>query len=74
MCRTPVSICGRRCPTTSASHDQLFEQQHVTVLPGSYIARDTPHGNPGRGRVRISLVAAVSECAQAAARIREFLG
>jgi N-succinyldiaminopimelate aminotransferase len=52
---------------------QLFEQQHVTVLPGSYIARDTPHGNPGRGRVRISLVAAVSECAQAAARIREFL-
>jgi N-succinyldiaminopimelate aminotransferase len=52
---------------------QLFEQQHVTVLPGSYIARDTPHGNPGRGRVRISLVATVAECADAAARIRKFL-
>jgi N-succinyldiaminopimelate aminotransferase len=50
---------------------QLFERQHVTVLPGSYIARDTPHGNPGRGRVRISLVATVPECADAAARIRE---
>ena len=53
---------------------QLFEQQHVTVLPGSYIARDTPHGNPGRGRVRISLVATVPECADAALRIRKLLG
>jgi N-succinyldiaminopimelate aminotransferase len=52
---------------------QLFERKHVTVLPGSYIARDTPHGNPGRGRVRISLVATVPECADAARRIRELL-
>jgi N-succinyldiaminopimelate aminotransferase len=50
---------------------QLFERQHVTVLPGSYIARDTPHGNPGRGRVRISLVATVPECTDAATRIRD---
>ncbi len=50
---------------------QLFERQHVTVLPGSYIARDTPQGNPGRGRVRISLVATVPECIDAAGRIRE---
>ena len=50
---------------------QLFERQHVTVLPGSYIARDTPHGNPGRGRVRISLVATVPECVEAAERIRD---
>jgi N-succinyldiaminopimelate aminotransferase len=49
---------------------QLFERQHVTVLPGSYIARDTPHGNPGHGRVRISLVATVPECLDAAERIR----
>jgi N-succinyldiaminopimelate aminotransferase len=49
---------------------QLFERQHVTVLPGSYIARDTPRGNPGRGRARISLVATVPECAEAAHRIR----
>jgi N-succinyldiaminopimelate aminotransferase len=50
---------------------QLFERKHVTVLPGSYIARDTAHGNPGRGRVRISLVATVPECADAAHRIRD---
>jgi N-succinyldiaminopimelate aminotransferase len=51
----------------------LFERQHVTTLPGSYIARDTPQGNPGRGRVRISLVASVPECIEAAERIRAFL-
>jgi N-succinyldiaminopimelate aminotransferase len=51
---------------------QLFEQQHVTVLPGSYLARDTAHGNPGRGRVRISLVASVEDCDEAARRIAGF--
>ena len=51
----------------------LFEQQHVTVLPGSYLARDTAAGNPGRGRVRISLVASVDDCVEAARRIVEFV-
>lgn len=50
----------------------LFEQQHVNVVPGSYLARDTSSGNPGRGRIRISLVATVDECAAAARRIRDF--
>ena len=50
----------------------LFEQQHVTVLPGSYLARDTASGNPGRGRVRISLVASVDDCDEAARRIAGF--
>jgi N-succinyldiaminopimelate aminotransferase len=47
----------------------LFEQQHVTVLPGSYLARDTAAGNPGRGRVRVSLVASVDDCVEAARRL-----
>jgi len=51
----------------------LFDQQHVTVLPGSYLARDTPGGNPGRGRVRISLVASVDDCFEAARRIAAFV-
>ena len=51
----------------------LFEQQHVTVLPGTYLARDTPGGNPGRGRVRISLVASVDDCVEAARRIVAFV-
>lgn len=52
---------------------ELFERKHVTVLPGSYIARESAHGNPGRGRVRISLVANVPECVEAAQRIRDYL-
>jgi N-succinyldiaminopimelate aminotransferase len=52
---------------------ELFAQQNLTILPGSYLARDTPGGNPGRQRVRISLVAPVDECVIAAQRIRIFL-
>lgn len=50
----------------------LFAQEHVTVLPGSYLARDTASGNPGRGRVRISLVASLEDCVEAARRIQRF--
>jgi len=52
---------------------ELFATQNLTILPGSYLARDTPGGNPGRQRVRISLVAPVDECVTAAQRIRTFL-
>ena len=45
---------------------ELFATQNLTILPGSYLARDTPGGNPGRQRVRISLVAPVDECVTAA--------
>jgi N-succinyldiaminopimelate aminotransferase len=51
---------------------ELFERKHVTILPGSYLARESAHGNPGRGRVRISLVARLDECVEAAERIREY--
>jgi N-succinyldiaminopimelate aminotransferase len=52
---------------------ELFATQNLTILPGSYLARDTRGGNPGTGRVRISLVAPVDECVAAAQRIRNFL-
>lgn len=51
----------------------LFAAKNVTLLPGSYLARDNAAGNPGRGRVRISLVASVEECVDAAQRIRAFM-
>jgi len=47
----------------------LLGQYNVTVLPGSLLARDTPAGNPGAGRVRLALVAEVGECLEAARRI-----
>jgi N-succinyldiaminopimelate aminotransferase len=52
---------------------ELFERQHVTVLPGSYIARDVQGYNPGRGRVRMSLVASVPQCVEAAKRVSEYV-
>ena len=52
---------------------ELYAAEHVTVLPGSYIAR-TAHGfNPGQGRVRMALVAETSECLEAAHRIAHFI-
>jgi N-succinyldiaminopimelate aminotransferase len=52
---------------------ELFERKNVTLLPGTYISRDTAHGNPGHGRVRISLVANVAECVEAARRMRDYV-
>lgn len=51
----------------------LYARQNLTILPGSYLARDTPAGNPGAGRVRISLVASVAKCVEAAERIKTFV-
>jgi N-succinyldiaminopimelate aminotransferase len=50
----------------------LFAAQNVTLLPGSYLARETAAGNPGKNRLRISLVASFDECILAAERIRAF--
>ena len=51
----------------------LYAQYNVTVLPGSYLARDTSHSaNPGRGRIRMALVAETAECVEAAQRIVRF--
>src|SRR3546814_15455700 len=48
----------------------LFEQEHVTVVPGSYLSRDADGVNPGAGCVRLALVGPLAECVEAAARIR----
>ncbi len=51
----------------------LYAQYNVTVLPGSYLAREAHGLNPGAGRVRMALVAGVEECLEAAHRIRAFI-
>ncbi|HYJ39384.1 MAG TPA: succinyldiaminopimelate transaminase [Steroidobacteraceae bacterium] len=61
-----------KCDDETFTRD-LYATQNLTILPGSYLARDTRAGNPGRQRVRISLVATVEECVIAAQRIRTFL-
>jgi N-succinyldiaminopimelate aminotransferase len=51
----------------------LFAARNVTLLPGSYLARDAGQGNPGSGRLRISLVASIDDCVEAAHRLRTFI-
>ncbi|MFM8609914.1 MAG: succinyldiaminopimelate transaminase [Burkholderiaceae bacterium] len=51
----------------------LYAQYNVTVLPGSYIARERDGINPGAGRVRMALVAESDECVEAARRIVQFV-
>ena len=51
----------------------LYAQYNVTVLPGSYLARETGGVNPGAGRIRMALVADTAECVEAAHRIAEFV-
>ncbi len=52
---------------------ELLAQYNVTVLPGSYLARDALGANPGAGRIRMALVAETAECLEAARRIVEFV-
>lgn len=50
----------------------LYAAENVLVLPGSYLSRDAHGQNPGRGYVRIALVASPAHCLEAAERIRRY--
>jgi len=62
--RTPI-------PDTEFARE-LHRQYNVTVLPGSFLAREADGVNPGANFVRIALVAGVDECLEAAQRIADF--
>ncbi len=51
---------------------KLHDTEGVSVLPGSYLAREARGINPGTGRIRIALVATVDECTEAAQRLKRF--
>ncbi|QFT54167.1 succinyldiaminopimelate transaminase [Microbulbifer sp. THAF38] len=51
---------------------ELYRQQNITVLPGSFLAREREGVNPGSEYVRMALVATLEECVEAAERIKEF--
>jgi N-succinyldiaminopimelate aminotransferase len=75
-----ANVGGIACPGNSeelagdaAFARDLFAETHITVLPGSYIARDAHGVNPGRGFVRMALVSTVDDAVEAADRMHEFL-
>jgi N-succinyldiaminopimelate aminotransferase len=51
---------------------RLHAEYNVTVLPGSFLARDAHGINPGRNRIRMALVAETAEGLEAARRIVQF--
>jgi N-succinyldiaminopimelate aminotransferase len=48
---------------------RLYREQNVSVLPGTYLAREARGVDPGRNFVRIALVASRDECTDAARRV-----
>ena len=51
----------------------LYRDLNITVLPGSYLAREAHGINPGQNFIRMALVAPYNECVEAANRMAEYL-
>lgn len=47
----------------------LFREENITVLPGSFLSRRAHGRNPGQGFVRVAWVAPLADCIDAAERI-----
>ena len=52
---------------------RLWRETGVRVLPGAYLARDTATGNPGKGYIRVALVAPQDETRRGLSMIRDCL-
>lgn len=50
----------------------LYAATGVTVLPGSFVGRESDGVNPGRGYVRMALVSTLADATEAADRIASF--
>lgn len=50
---------------------KLYRDLNITVLPGSFLARDAHGTNPGKNFIRMALVANYDECVEAANRIAQ---
>lgn len=62
--RTPIA--------DTAYAQQLYRDYNVSVLPGSFLAREAGGINPGANFIRLALVASVEETQEAVRRIAEF--
>ncbi len=62
-----------RTPIADTAYAQaLYRDYNVTVLPGSFLARNSQGVNPGENFIRMALVAGTEETMEAAKRIKEF--
>lgn len=51
----------------------LMQHGNIKVLPGRYLSRETPDGNPGENHVRMALVADLKQCEQVIQRLKMIL-
>ncbi|MEQ1533061.1 MAG: succinyldiaminopimelate transaminase [Sideroxydans sp.] len=63
--RTPIA--------DTAFAQQLYRDYNVSVLPGSFLAREAHGVNPGSNFIRLALVANLDETREAARRIVQFV-
>jgi len=52
---------------------ELYRREGLVTLPGRYLSRTTPDGNPGAGYLRVSLVPEERTCEEALTRLAAFL-
>lgn len=52
---------------------KLWQETGVRVLPGAYLSRDTAGGNPGKGYIRVALVAPQEETQRGLIKLRDCL-
>ena len=52
---------------------EIYAQEHLKVVPGSYLSREVDGVNSGKNRIRMALVANLDECIEAAKRIVDYI-
>ncbi len=63
-----------KLPVDDATFCQkLFEEEHITLVPGQYLSRESDGVNPGQFHARRALVAPLDECIEAANRLKSFV-
>lgn len=60
-------------PDDEAFVKTLYEQVHINALAGRYLSREVNGFNPGKGYIRLALVASVDESREAIKRIKKLL-
>lgn len=60
-------------PDGEAAALKLWTETGLRVLPGAYLSRDTDRGNPGKGFIRVALVAPAEDVDRGLIHIRECL-
>lgn len=51
---------------------EIYRRYNLSVLPGSFLSRNSDNINPGHGYVRLALVSSLEECVAAAERLDHF--